>query len=168
MWNRTWMLVLAVALCGCFKTKDELTINADGSGTVRLETRVLIPSETLQGLGMAMGASEGPVTYPPTSEAEAKRWFPAKDFNMTVKEDRAEAGDSTLVITAEFKEVNRLLASPYAKAHGLTLLVTNGVLSLKAITGIEAVAWLAEMKDEGGMFGGKVEKQVMAGGIPGL
>lgn len=150
------MLVLAAALCGCFKTKDELTINADGSGTVRLETRLLIPSETLQGLGMGMGmgGNEGPVTYPPASEVEAKRWFPAKDFKMTAKEDRAEDGGSTLVITAEFKEVNGLLASPYAKAHGLTLAVTNGALSLKAVTGIEAAARLAEMKDDSGMFGG--------------
>ena len=155
MWNRTWMLVLAAALCGCFKTKDELTINADGSGVVRLETRLLIPSETIQSLGMGMkGGDEGPVTYPPTSQDDAKRWFPAKDFKVTAKEDRAEDGGSTLVITAEFKDVNALLASPYAKAHGLTLLVTNGALSLKALTGIEAAAWLAEMKDEAGMFGG--------------
>jgi hypothetical protein len=150
------MLVLAAALCGCFKTKDELTINADGSGAVRLETRLLIPSETLQGLGMGMGMgeSEGTMAYPPTSDAEAKRWFPVKDFKITAKEDRTEDGGSTLVITAEFKDVNRLLASPYAKAHGLTLVVTNGTLSLKAVTGIEAAARLAEMKDDGGMFGG--------------
>jgi hypothetical protein len=150
------MVVLAVALCGCFKTKDELTINADGSGALRLETRLLIPSETLQalGAGMSMGEAQGPVTYPPTSEAEAKRWFPAKDFKMTAREDRAEDGGSTLVITAEFKDLNVLLASPYAKAHGLTLAVTNGALSLKAVSGIEAAAWLAEMKDDGGMFGG--------------
>ncbi len=150
------MLALAFALCGCFKTKDELTLNADGSGAVRLETRLLIPSETLQGLGMGMGlgGNEGPVTYPPTSEAEAKRWFPTKDFKMTAKEDRADDVGSTLVITAEFKEVNALLASPYSKAHGLTLVVTNGALSLKAVTGIEAAARLAELKDNSGMFGG--------------
>lgn len=150
------MLALAFALCGCFKTKDELTINADGSGFVRLETRLLIPSDTVHGLGMGMGmgGNEGPVTYPPTSEAEAKRWFPAKDFKMTAKEAQADVDGSTLVITAEFKDVNALLASPYAKAHGLTLVVTNGALSLKAVTGIEAAARLAEMKDDSGMFGG--------------
>jgi hypothetical protein len=153
MWNRTWMLVLAIALCGCFKTKDELTINADGSGTVRLETRLLISPEVIQSLGMGMGGGEEPMTYPPTSEAEAKRWFPAKDFKLTAREDRTEDG-STLLITAEFKDVNSLLASPYAKSHGMTLLVSNGVLTLKAVTGIEAAAWLAEMKDESGMFGG--------------
>ena len=154
MWNRTWILVLATALCGCFKAKDELTINGDGSGTVRIETRLLIPSETLQGLAMSMGEREGPVTYPPTTEAEAKRWFPTKDFKMSAKEDRAEDGGSTLVITAEFKDVNALLASPYAKAHGLTLVVTNGALSLKAVTGIETVARIVEIKDDAGMFGG--------------
>jgi hypothetical protein len=152
------MLVLAVALCGCFKTKDELTLNPDGSGVVRLETRLLISSDTLQGFGMGvgMGGNEGPVTYPPTSEAEAKRWFPAKDFKMTVKEDRAEDVGSTLIITAEFRDVNALLASPYAKAHGLMLAVTNGALSLKAVSGIEAAARLAEMKDDSGMFGGMI------------
>jgi hypothetical protein len=152
MWKQTWMLVLAAVLCGCFKTKDELTINADGSGIVRLETRLLVPPETIHGLGMSMGGREGPLICPPTSQAEAKRWFPAKDFKMTAREERAEDGGSLLVITAEFKDVNALLASPYAKAHGLTLVVTNGMLSLKAITGIEAAARIAEMKDEGGMF----------------
>jgi len=109
-------LLLLLALCGCFKTKDELTMNADGSGSVRLETRLLILSDTLQGLGMgkSMSEREGPVSYPPTAEAEAKRWFPAKDFKMSAKEDRAEDGSSTLVITADFKDVNALLASPYA------------------------------------------------------
>jgi len=151
MWNWTWMLVLAVALCGCFKTKDDLTLNADGSGAVRIETRLLIPSETFQTLGMDEG--DAPVTYPPTGQAEAKRLFPAKDFKVTSNEDRAEDGGSTVVITAEFKDVNALLVSPYAKAHGLTLVVTNGVLSLKALSGIEGAARLAEMKDDVGMFG---------------
>lgn len=150
------MLLLATALCGCFKTKDELTINADGSGAVRLETRLLIPSDTLQGLGMSMGKreSQGPVTYPPTTEADAKRCFPAKDFKVSAKQEPAEDGGSTLLITAEFKDVNALLASPYAKAHGLMLVVTNGTLSLKAVTGIEAAALLAEMKDDAGTLGG--------------
>lgn len=146
-------LVLALALCGCFKTKDELTINADGSGSVRIETRVLVPTETLGALGIGMragGGEDAPAVYPPTSEEEAKRYFPGKDFTVTTKE---EDGGKLLVVTAEFKDVNALLRSPYAKAHGLSLAVTNGALSLKAVIGVEAAARLAEMKEEdAGMF----------------
>jgi hypothetical protein len=149
MWKWIWVPVLAVALCGCFKTKDELTLNADGSGSVRIETRVLVASETLEtlGLGMTGGGDDAPSVYPPTSEDEAKRFFPAKDFTVTVKEEKEGQG-ALLVVTAAFKDVNALLASPYAKAHGLSLVTTNGALSLKAVIGVEAAARLAEMKDD--------------------
>ena len=162
MWKWIGMPVMAVALCGCFKTKDELTLNADGSGSVRLETRVLVPAETLTALGFGMGAGgeEGmPVVYPPTSQDEANRFFPAKDFTVTVKEE-AEGKGSSLVVTAAFKDVNALLASPYGKAHGLTITITNGALSFKAVIGIEAAARLAEMKEE--------DAGMLAAQMPGL
>lgn len=158
MWKWTWTPLLAVALCGCFKTKDELTINADGSGTVRIETRVLVPAEMLGalGLGREMADEDTPPIYPPVSEDEAKRFFPPKDFTVTSSEEATGEG-SLLVVTATFKDVNALLASPYARAHGLTLTVTNGTLSLKAVFGVEAAARLAEMKeDDAGMFVGRM------------
>lgn len=140
--------MLAVALCGCFKTKDELTVNADGSGSVRIETRVLVPAGMLGalGFGRGMGGEDTPPIYPPLSEDEAKRFFPPKHFTVTANEEAADDG-SSLVISATFKDVNALLASPYAKAHGLSFTITNGALSFKALLGIEAAARLAEMKD---------------------
>src|SRR5262245_47285055 len=99
--------LLPLALCGCFKTRDELTINADGSGSVHLEIRVLVSAETLNTLGMGArmaGGEDLPTVYPPTSEAEAKRWFPAKAFTLTTKQQTADAGP-TLVIDAAFKDV---------------------------------------------------------------
>ena len=100
--------LLLLVLCGCFKTKDELTLNADGSGSVRLETRVLVPSETLSAIGLGARMSGGddiPAVYPPTSEAEAKQWFPAKDFILSAKQEAASDGGSSLVITAGFKDI---------------------------------------------------------------
>src|SRR6266404_4567297 len=38
-------MLLVALLCGCFKTKDELTLEADGSGKVRIETRTSVPAE---------------------------------------------------------------------------------------------------------------------------
>ena len=143
-----WTPVMAAALCGCFKTKDELTLNADGSGSVRIETQMLVPAETLQMFGFGMhGDDDPPTIYPPSSEEEAKRWFPPSDFAVVMSENN-DADGSRLVLTATFKDVNALLRSPYAKAHGLTLTLTNGVLSLKAVLGIEAAARMAEMKEE--------------------
>ena len=79
-------MLLLLPLCGCLQTKDELTLEADGSGKVRLETRVLVSSDLLSGMtmGMRMGGNE-PIIYPPVSETEAKRLFPAKDFKVDVK-----------------------------------------------------------------------------------
>ncbi|MEY2409493.1 MAG: hypothetical protein QOF48_2163, partial [Verrucomicrobiota bacterium] len=146
-------VLLLVALCGCFKTKDELIINADGSGSVRLETRMLVPMEALSALGLGShGQEDAPVSYPPSTEAEARHWFPAKDFSVTTKMEPGNDGDS-LVVTAAFKDINVLLASPYGKAHGLTLKIEGGVLKLQAVLGIEAAARIAEMKDGAGMFG---------------
>ena len=48
---RLGTILLLALLCGCFKTKDELTLEADGSGKVRIETRTSIPAETLSGMG---------------------------------------------------------------------------------------------------------------------
>ena len=149
---------MALSLCGCFKIKDELTLNPDGSGSVRLETRLLLPSETLQTLGLSTGMAGGdaPPAYPPTSEEEAKHFFPRKDFVLTFKDEK-QADGSLLVITAAFKDINALLASPYGKSHGLSLAVSNGTLSLKAVFGVEGAARIAEMKDDtAGIFGEQI------------
>src|SRR5437763_4207539 len=88
-------ILLVGLLCGCFQTKDELRLEADGSGKVRIETRTSIPAEMLGGLGMQMGATETGM-YPPLIESEAKKLFPGKAFTVTAKEEKA--GDSERVV----------------------------------------------------------------------
>ena len=153
MWKRMSVGLLLVFLCGCFNTKDELTINADGSGRVKIETRSSLPPELSEGMAMQsrMGGMGGGTMYPPISEAEARKFFPGKDFTVTVKQNKADNGDTTTVIEAEFKDINALLASPYGRAHQLSVKIENGVLVVKGVTGLEGAARLAELKDDGDM-----------------
>jgi len=144
--------LLLALLCGCIKTKDELTINADGSGRVRIETQSSLPPELSEGMGGQMNAmGGGAVIYPPTSEAEAHKFFPEKNFTVNVKQQKADNGDVTTVIEAEFKNINALLASPYGRAHQLSVKIAGGSLLVKGVTGMEAAARYAEMKDDTGM-----------------
>lgn len=140
-----------VALCGCFKVKDELVIEPDGSGSVRMEVRTSLPSEMLGAMGM--GGGKQSVLYPPVTEAEARKFFPAAQFTLTAKQQRNPGGESVLAVDASFKDVNALLASSYGRAHSLTIIRTNGALRLRGITGVEGAARVAEVKDDSGMFG---------------
>ncbi len=146
--------VLLVFLCGCFKTKDELAINADGSGKVRIETRSSLPPDVSQGgMGSAMSFMGGGAIaiYPPTTEDAAQKLFPAKDFSVTTKQEKADNGDTITTIEATFKDINALLNSPYGRAHALTVTIDKGVLTVKGVSGMEAAARFAELKDETGM-----------------
>jgi hypothetical protein len=153
MWKRMTVGLLLVFLCGCIRTKDELTINADGSGKVQIETVSSIPLELSEGMGMqaGLGGAGGGAIYPPLTEAEARKFFPGKDFNVTVKQQKADNGEVTTVIVAEFKDINALLASPYGRAHQLSVKIANGSLVVQGVTGMEAAARFAEMKDDTGM-----------------
>lgn len=148
MWKRISTVLALVLLCGCLKTKDEITLNADGSGKVHLETRSGIPPEMADNM-TGSGRSGGRWTeYPPTSVEEAHTFFPEKDFNVTAGQETADNGDVTTIIDAEFKDINALLASPYGRAHQLSARIENGALVVKGITGLEGVARYADMKDE--------------------
>jgi len=153
MWKQTTVgMLLLVFLCGCIKTKDELTINADGSGKVQIETQSSLPPELSDGMDGQLGALGGGASiYPPLSEAEARKFFSGKDFTVTVKQQKADNGDVTTLITAEFKSINALLASPYGRAHQLSLKIAGGALVVKGVSGMEAAARYAEMKDDTGM-----------------
>ncbi len=149
---KRWSLVLAAGLLsGCFQVEDELTIQPDGSGTVKLVTRAAVPEEMsgMMGMSSRFGGGGG-VMYPPTSEAEARQFFPAKSFTVKVEEKKADDG-KTVIIEAAFKDINAMLASPYARAHQLALKIENGALTLKALNGGESVARAAELKPEGEM-----------------
>ena len=150
MWKQIGFGLALLFLCGCFKTKDELTLNADGSGKVRIETRTSLPPEWSGEVGMGERLGGG-VMYPPLSEAEAQKFFPAKDFHLNVSAEKADDGDTTIVVEAEFKDINALLGSPYGRAHQLLVRIEAGTLAIKAVSGMEGVARLAEMQDDGGM-----------------
>jgi len=151
-WKPITLGLLLAALCGCIKIKDELTLNSNGSGKVRIETQTSLPPEFAEGMaGQMAGVSGGGVIYPPVSEAEARKFFPAKDFRVTVTQQKADHGDVTTVIEAEFKNINALLASPYGRAHQLSVKIADGSLVVRGVTGMEAMARFAEMKNDTGM-----------------
>jgi hypothetical protein len=141
-----------VFLCGCFQVEDDLTLQADGSGKVRLTVSSNLPEEVLSMLGESSGYGGGSAPlYPPASESEARHFFPPKDFTLKVEQKDSGPG-KTLVVEASFKDVNRLLASPYARAHQLTLATNqDGTLRLRALSGGETLAQAAQMKPEGDM-----------------
>jgi len=149
MWKQMMLGLLLVSLCGCIKNKDELTLNADGSGKVRIETQTSVPPELTEGMSGQLGGST--IIYPPTSESEARKFFPAKDFTVTVKQSKADNGEITTITEAEFKDINVLLASSYGRAHQLSVSIADGFLVVKGVTGMEATARFAEIKDPAGM-----------------
>lgn len=136
--------LMLVFLCGCFQVKDELTLAPDGSGTVRMEVKA-------QDIPNAVSGNLGQVMYPPTSAAEARKFFPAKDFTVTLLGGTNEESDQPLVFEAAFKDVNALLASPYGAAHGLTLAIDKGALQFKAVSGAEFLARGLEITNMGAM-----------------
>jgi hypothetical protein len=145
MWKSLTTGLLLVCLTGCIQTKDELTINPDGSGKVRIETRVGADAGSL---AMMSGEMGGGITYPPVSEAEAQKFFPGKDFKITVKQDKTDKGDTVTVIDVEYKDINSLLASPYGRAHQLTVETNKEGLVVKAVSGMEGIARMAEIKPD--------------------
>ena len=142
-----WLLALVAGLLsGCLQVEDELTVQPDGSGTVRVVTHTSLSGDLANSFSMA----EGGAMYPPTSEAEAKQFFPAPAFSVKVEEEFKGEG-KTVTVTAAFKDINALLSSPYGRAHQLALRVENGTLTLKALSGAETIARVAETKPEGEM-----------------
>lgn len=147
-----WFPILGLLLvCGCFQVQDEVTVQPDGSGKVTLTLRTSL-SEEATGMMMGMSGMGGRGgMYPPFSESQAKQFFPPKDFSLKV-EEKQEGDAKTMVIEAAFKNVNALLASPYGRAHQLSIR-TNGAgkLLLQALSGGSTMAQAAQFKPEGPM-----------------
>jgi len=150
---RGWIPALAaLLLCGCFQVQDDLTLQPDGSGKVKLTLHSNLPEELVGMLGMSSrGGGGNALEYPPVDEAEARRFFPSKSFALKVEQKDAAEG-KTLVVEASFKDINALLASPYGRAHQLALTTNkNGTLRLQALSGGATLAQAAQMKPEGEM-----------------
>ena len=145
--RRTWRwlpTLFCVVLCGCFDVRDELTIHPDGSGQVRLTIQSTLAPEVLQAFAMG-GNSESMPIYPPLTQEEANRFFPEKDFATTLEESSSGETNS-IIITTKFKDINALLASPYARAHQLLVRPTPGrLMTLTAISAGEPLARAAQI-----------------------
>jgi len=129
------VLAAALAAAGCVKVKDHLTINADGSGTVHLETVSLLPQEAMAAEGRG---GEGMMFYPPTSPDAVEAMFPKEDFEVKAEPKADVPGRMGVVADVKFKDINKLLASDYGKAHSLRLVREGGELVLQARTGVQA------------------------------
>ena len=140
-----WAVVACLA-AGCVRVKDTLTLNADGSGTVQIETTYNPADMAMDVRRGGMFGSEG-APYPPLAQYEAEQLFPSGDFTVKVQQKKAEGNEKTAVVTASFKDVNRLLASPYAQAHSLWMEVDDAkkTLTVKALSGLQSLAVLPEV-----------------------
>lgn len=132
-------------LCGCFDVKEDFVLEADGSGSIRIETKLTLPPEAME--SMSMGGEAQALAYPPLTEEQAKKLFPGNDFSLTI-EDQESGPQKVAVVKVTFKDINVLLKSPYGRARALAFELTNGVMTFKAITGVEAAAHLAMAKDD--------------------
>jgi len=132
-------------IVGCVKVKDVLTLNADGSGSVDIET-VSYLGDFAGGMDFSGEMlSSGQPPYPPIFPGAAKQLFPPEDFTVKVEQKKTAAGEPMTVVKATFKDVNRLLASPYAKAHSLWMGLDAQKLTVKALTGLQTLSTVESM-----------------------
>jgi hypothetical protein len=143
--------------CGCLKVKEHLTIREDGSGTVRIETQSSVPADQLGAMSegwMAygeQGESGAWLAYPPLAKAAARNLFPGKEFTVTVAESKNDAGEPVVTVEAAFRDINALLASPYGKAHALTLRSDGKTLAFRGLSGLHLMAQMLGLKDDAGI-----------------
>lgn len=137
-------LIAALALvlaAGCTQVKETLTINADGSGSVRVETLTYMPS-SLYSMLREFFPDEA-FTYPPITRQHVKSLFPGDAFTLDIKRNRTVAHTTGVVVEAQFKDINALLEGPYGAAHSLELVRDGDQLVLKTRSGMQTVARLA-------------------------
>ncbi|MDD5019636.1 MAG: hypothetical protein PHH75_04785 [Candidatus Omnitrophica bacterium] len=132
--RRTAALFLCLVLCGCIQSKEHLSFQADGTGT--LEVHLMVPEGTItlidstmgnmmQGMAQAFGG--GKDVQMPASLAE--EMFSSQDemfkkakkagLNITFKSFSKNIRDKNLYVdyTIGFDDVNKLLKSGLMMAH---------------------------------------------------
>ena len=143
------LAVLLICLgAGCLRVKDTLHLNADGSGTVEIETVSYLP--VAGGLEPYQYAfpGVGQVAYPPLTAEDAKRLFPEDVFTLQVEQKKTSGDETATVVKATFKDVNRLLDSPYARAHSLWMGLDEKTFTVKALTGLQILSNLDAMAEQ--------------------
>ncbi|NQT88541.1 hypothetical protein HQ560_17380, partial [bacterium] len=139
-WRSLLLAACLAATSGCLKVKDHLTINANGSGTVRIEVFCAAPPDTIRSSSryasyFATVERGGHPLYPPLARGHVGKLFPGKAFTVEVKESAGENDTPTLVADVTFADVNALIASPYGKAHALSLRKVGDTLRFVAHSG---------------------------------
>jgi hypothetical protein len=138
------VVLLAAWGAGCLEVKDHLTINPDGSGAIVLE----VPQAGKEVTQMAaMGGMAA--MYPPVGEQQIRNMFPRPDFVVETKSGKTADGQPTQIAEVSFKDVNKLLASSYGKAHSLTLAIQGDQMVLTARTGMQYVGHLDPLPEGG-------------------
>ncbi len=114
MRNRSIAIVMVVAaavlLSGCFEMKEELVLNADGSGTLTGKYVFGEQMTAMMSMGAAMGGAmeSGDDSNLPMTAEDVKKMF--KGPGIEVKEAKAETveGKQNLTFKVAFKDVNEL------------------------------------------------------------
>ena len=117
----------------CVKVEDTLTIHQDGSGTIEL---------CVAGSG-DMGSLPETV-YPPLRVRDAFALLPIEQFKTKVAPWPEH--DKGMITTATFPDLATLLASPYARAHRLSVQATSQGLLIQGASGMELAQVIAAMK----------------------
>ncbi len=133
------LLLAGLLLTGCTRVEDHLTINADGSGTIVIKTiqSEHMPPQLFMQRGMM--ANQAPIRiYPPMNSEEAEVLFPGDDFTI---EESADEDGPVQTISISFKNVNDLLASPYADIRALSISADaeSGKLVVQSRGGLHAI-----------------------------
>jgi len=149
LWRGGALLALAGALAlGCVDIKEHVTIRSDGSGTVTMEVRTDADPEMANMLRMQASRGGELPAYPPLTEEDAKSLFPGEGFTVTTKE--LDGPKAPISINVAFKDVNDLLASPYGRAHSLSLKRRDGRLEFAAVSGLGGLVAMAGAKGDAG------------------
>jgi len=148
-----WLLGLPL---GCLKVKEHLTLRADGTGTLRLETRCLAPAAVVAMLKQRGMTAPDLLSFPPLTRDDAARLFPGEGFEVKVTDVRADDAVSGTLVEVAFKDITALMASPYGHARSLSVAVEGEALRVASLSGLlPAVA--ASETEEAGMFPALVE-----------
>lgn len=137
------LALAAFALCGCIEVTEHLTLNADGSGTLKMTTspRGLPPSQ-LQMINMISQQGEmAEAIYPPLDPRAAEALFEGEGLEVQTRRE-SEGG---VAVDVAFKDINALLRTPYARAHSLDMAREDGELIVRLRTGVQALAYLSDV-----------------------
>jgi hypothetical protein len=145
--------LLALTTAGCLEVREHLTLNADGSGTLVIETSCLVRTNTINSLRSWRCREANAPFYPPLCEAHARELFPGKGLTVDVKPNPDKNAVSGVAVLVTFQDVNTLLESPYGRARSLWVGFEGDRLVVRARPGVLAAVLAAESRTMQGYAG---------------